>query len=114
VYRHGGEFSSFVGARIVAGIMQFIANGMMMTPNAPGNVIGRGRIAALNESFFVNLPTTAQKTKKIVGVLYEVWEMCAFAALNGFWLFTVCVGRHKCKVAGSHGVCGRSCSKSEQ
>jgi hypothetical protein len=45
VYRHGGEFSPFVGARIVAGIMGFIADRMMMTPDAPGNVIGRGCVA---------------------------------------------------------------------
>jgi hypothetical protein len=31
VYRHGGEFSLFIGARIIAGIMQFIASSMMMT-----------------------------------------------------------------------------------
>jgi hypothetical protein len=41
--------------------MKFIADGMMMTPNAPGNVIGRGHVAALNESFFVDLPTVIQK-----------------------------------------------------
>jgi hypothetical protein len=66
VYRHGGEFSPFVGARIVAGIMQFIANSMMMTPNAPGNVIGRGRVGLLNEAFCVNLPTAVQKTKNVL------------------------------------------------
>jgi hypothetical protein len=38
MYRHGGELSPFVGARIIAGIMQFIANGIMMTPNVTGNV----------------------------------------------------------------------------
>jgi hypothetical protein len=63
VYRHVGEFSPFVGARTVAGIMGFITNGMMMTPDAPGNIIGRGHIAALNESFLVDLPTAVQKTK---------------------------------------------------
>jgi hypothetical protein len=47
VYRHGGQFSPFVVARIVAGIMQFIADGMMKRPNAPGNIIGRGCIGAL-------------------------------------------------------------------
>jgi hypothetical protein len=62
----GGEFSPFVGARIVAGIMGFIPDGMMVTPNAPGNGIGRGRIAALNESFMVNLPTAVQKTKNVL------------------------------------------------
>jgi hypothetical protein len=66
VYRHGGEFSPFVGARISAGIMQFIADGMMMTPDAPGNVIGRGCVAALNEVFCVNLPTVVQKTKNML------------------------------------------------
>jgi hypothetical protein len=29
-YRHGGEFSLFIGARIIAGIMQFIPNGVMI------------------------------------------------------------------------------------
>ncbi len=49
VNRHGGEFSLFIGVKIVAGIMGFIADGLMMTPDAPGNVIGRGGGAALNE-----------------------------------------------------------------
>jgi hypothetical protein len=66
VYRHGGEFSPFIGTRIIAGIMGFITDGMMMTPNAPGNVIGRGRVAALNESFLVDLPTAIQKTKNVL------------------------------------------------
>jgi hypothetical protein len=55
VYRHGGEFSPFVGARIVTGIMQFIADGMMMSSDVPGNIIGRGRIGALNEVYHVDL-----------------------------------------------------------
>jgi hypothetical protein len=53
VYRHGGKFSPFIGARIAAGIVQFIANGMMMSPDAPGNVIGRERIGMLKEVFCV-------------------------------------------------------------
>ncbi len=57
MYRHRGELSLFVGVRIVIGIMQFIADGMMMTPNALGNVIGRGRVGPLNEAFYVDLPT---------------------------------------------------------
>ncbi len=84
VYRHAGEFSPFVRARIVAGIIGLIANGMMMTPNAPGNVIGKGHVAALNESFLVNLLTAINKTKKCVGVLYEIWEWRELSALNGF------------------------------
>jgi hypothetical protein len=63
VNRHGGEFIPFVGARIVAWIMHFIANGMMTSPNAPGNIIGRGSVAALNEVFRVNLPIAIQKTR---------------------------------------------------
>ncbi len=66
VYRHGGEFSPFVGVRTVAGIMGFIAAGMIMTPIALGNVIGRGCAAALNESFLVDLPTVVQKTKNVL------------------------------------------------
>jgi hypothetical protein len=64
--------------------MQFIANGMMMSPNAPGNIIGRGRVAALNEVFRVDLPTSCSKDEKCVGVLYEVWEWREFASLNEF------------------------------
>ncbi len=67
VYRHGGELSPFVGAKIVAGIMQFITNGVMISPNAPGNIIGRGRVAALNEVFHVDLPTAVQKMKSVLG-----------------------------------------------
>ena len=81
VYRHGGEFSPFVGARIVAGNMQFIANSMMISPNVPGNIIGRGRVAVLNEVFRVNLPTADEKC---IGVLYEVWKWGEFASLNEF------------------------------
>jgi hypothetical protein len=32
MYRHGGGFHPFAGARIVEGIMQFIADDMMVTP----------------------------------------------------------------------------------
>jgi hypothetical protein len=39
---------------------------MMMTPNAPGNVIGRGHVAALNEAFCVDLPAAVQKTKNVL------------------------------------------------
>ncbi len=66
VYRHGGEFSPFIGARILTGIMQFIANGMMMSPDAPCNTIGRGRIGALNEVYHVNLQTAVRKTKNVL------------------------------------------------
>jgi hypothetical protein len=66
VYSHGGEFSPFVGSRIVAGIMQFIANGVMISPDAPGNIIGRGSVAVLNEVFLVNLLTAIQKTKNML------------------------------------------------
>jgi hypothetical protein len=66
MYRHGGEFSPFVGARIVAGIMQFIPDGMMISPNAPGNIIGRGHVAALNEVFRVGLPAAIQKTNNVL------------------------------------------------
>jgi hypothetical protein len=39
---------------------------MMMSPNAPGNVIGRGRIGTLIEAFRVNLSTAVQKTKNVL------------------------------------------------
>ncbi len=61
VYRHGGKFRPFVRARIVAGIMQFIADGVMISPNALGNIIGRGSVAELNEVFCVDLPTAAKR-----------------------------------------------------
>ncbi len=63
MYRHGGEFIPFVGARIVAGIIRFIANGKMMSPNATGNIIGRGCVGVLNKVFHVNLQTAVQKIK---------------------------------------------------
>jgi hypothetical protein len=66
VYRYGGEYSPFVGARIVAGIMRFIANGMKIRPDAPGNIIGRGHVVALNEGFHVDLPTAVQKTRSLL------------------------------------------------
>ncbi len=66
VYRHGGEFSPLVGARIIAGIIQFISNSVMINPNAPGNIIGRGCNAALNEVFRVDLRTAVQKTKSVL------------------------------------------------
>jgi hypothetical protein len=66
VYRHGGELSPFVGARIVAGIMQFIVDSMMMSPNVPGNIIGRGCTGALNEVYHVDLQTAVQKTNNVL------------------------------------------------
>ncbi len=65
-YRHGGEFIPFVGARIVAGIMQFIAISMMKSPNALGNIICRGCIGALNEDYHVDLHTAMQKLKNVL------------------------------------------------
>ncbi len=72
VYRHGGKFSPFVGARIVARIMQFIADSMVISSNAPSNIIGRGHVAALNEVFPCRPPNSRPKDKKCIGVLYEV------------------------------------------
>jgi hypothetical protein len=63
MYRHAGEFSPFVGARIVAGIMQLIADSIMKCPDAPGNIIGRGHGGALNEDYHVDLQTAVKKTK---------------------------------------------------
>ncbi len=65
VYRHRGKFGCFVGARILTGIMQFIANVVMMRPDALDNIISRGHVTALNEVFHVNLPTAIQKTKLV-------------------------------------------------
>jgi hypothetical protein len=64
--------------------MQFITNGMMMTPDAPGNVIGRGRVAALNEAFHVDLPTAVQKMKNVLEFCMRFGSVVRFAALNGF------------------------------
>jgi hypothetical protein len=58
--------SFFVGARIAAKIMQFIANSVMISPNVPGNIIGRGQVAALNMVFRVDLPTAIQKTRSVL------------------------------------------------
>jgi hypothetical protein len=66
LYRHGGGFHPIVGARIVKGIMRFVADGMMVTPNSPGNIIVRERIGALNEVFSVNLPAAVQKMKSVL------------------------------------------------
>ncbi len=66
VYRHGGGFHPFVGTRIVEGIMRFVADGMMVTSDSPGNIIGRGRVGALNEVFSVDLPAAIQKTKSVL------------------------------------------------
>ncbi len=74
VYRHGGEFSPFVGVRLVVGIMQFIADGIMIRP-ALGNIIGRGCIAALNEIFHVDLPTVVQKTRHVLEFCMRVLEI---------------------------------------
>jgi hypothetical protein len=45
--------------------------------------------------------------------LYEVWDWREVAALNGFQLFTACMGCCKCNIAGSDGPCVRLCSESE-
>ena len=57
---------------------------MIMTPDALGNVIGRGRIAALNESFLVDLPTAIQKMKNVLEFCMRFGSVVRFAALNGF------------------------------
>ena len=66
MYRHGGGFHPFAGARIVKEIMCFVADSMMVTPNSLGNVIDRGRIGLLNEVFSVDLPAAIQKTKSVL------------------------------------------------
>ena len=38
----------------------------MKHPNAPGNIIGRGRGGALNEDYHVDLQTAVQKTKNVL------------------------------------------------
>ncbi len=52
-----------LGQEFVAGIMQFIIDGIMKCPNALGNIIGRGCGGALNEDYHVDLQTAIQKTK---------------------------------------------------
>ncbi len=84
VYRHGVEFSPFVGARIVAGIMWFIADGMMIGPNAPGNIIGRGHAVALNEVFCFNLLAAVQKTRSVLEFCMSFGKWCKFTSLNEF------------------------------
>jgi hypothetical protein len=66
MYRHGGEFSLFVQARIISRIMQFTANGMMIRPNAPSNIIGIRHVVALNGVFCVNLPAAVQKMRNVL------------------------------------------------
>ncbi len=73
VYRHGGEFSPFVGARIVAGIMRFIADGIMKCLDAPGNIIGRGPVGMLNKVCKGQPLDSCKKDEKCIGVFYEVW-----------------------------------------
>jgi hypothetical protein len=46
--------------------MWFIANGVMIRPDAPGNIIGRGRVVALDEVFCVNLLAAVQKTRSVL------------------------------------------------
>jgi hypothetical protein len=67
VTRNGvGGLAVFAGVKIVAEIMRFIADGLMMGLDAPDNIIGRGHVAALNEVFNVNFPMNVQKTKHIL------------------------------------------------
>jgi hypothetical protein len=56
---------------------------MIMSPNAPGNIIGRGHIGELIEVSML-ISRQPSKRQKCVGVLYEVWEWREFASLNGF------------------------------
>ncbi len=46
--------------------MGFIANGIMIRPNAPGNIIDRGHVVELNEVFHVNLPAAVQKMRSVL------------------------------------------------
>jgi hypothetical protein len=63
MYRQGGKFNLFIGVSIITGIMRFIADCMMIRPDAPDNIIGRGCIAVLNKVFHVDLPEAIQKMK---------------------------------------------------
>jgi hypothetical protein len=45
--------------------MQFIADGLLMEPDAPDNIIGKGPVTAMMDIFHVNLPMAIQKTKHI-------------------------------------------------
>jgi hypothetical protein len=66
MYRNGGDLGSFVGTKIVAEIMQFIADGLMKELDAPDNIIGRGHITVLMDVFHVNLPMAIQKMKHVL------------------------------------------------
>ncbi len=38
----------------------------MLSPNALGNIIGRGQVGVLNEVYSINLPTAVRKTKNVL------------------------------------------------
>ncbi len=66
VYRNGRDLSCIVGAKFVARIMRFIADGLLMGPDAPDNIMGRGQVTLMMEILHVHLPTAVQKMTRIL------------------------------------------------
>ncbi len=61
MHRNGGDLGSFVGAKFVMGIMLCIADGLLMEPDAPDNIIRRGHVTVMMDVFHVDLPTPSKR-----------------------------------------------------
>jgi hypothetical protein len=63
----------------------------MISPDTPGNIIGRGHIAALNEVFLVDLPTAVRKAESVFefcmrfGNGVSLPHSMIFSYLQGAW-----------------------------
>jgi hypothetical protein len=66
VYRNGRDLSSFVGAKFIARIMRFIADSLLMGPDAPDNIMGRGQVTSMMDILHVHLPTAVRKMTRVL------------------------------------------------
>jgi hypothetical protein len=112
VYINGGELSCFVGVKIIAGIMWFIADGLLMEPDTQDNIMGRGQVTAMMNILNVDLPTAVWKAKRVMDFFYEFGKWGEFASHNELELFAACMGCCKPNVTGSVDACCRPVSES--
>jgi hypothetical protein len=76
VYKNGGDLSTFVSAKMFAGIMWFVTDGLLMWLDAPENIMGRGHIFSMIDIFHVDLSTAVQKTRRVL-------DLCMNRLRNG-------------------------------
>jgi hypothetical protein len=54
--------------------MWLVADGLLMGPDAPDNVMGRGQIGLMINIYHVDLPKVAQKTRHVLEFCVNCFE----------------------------------------